>query len=206
MATPPTTSHVDFDVRTNLRPIMDELKAVEPRLATNFRRALRQTGDAVIQKQVEILRSEPVGGVVLSRTYAWLPGRSRGGYRRGPRAKELGGARLISVEAQAAARSRHTGLRDEVAANLTTRVSAPASGKGASVRVKSTRPFWGSKALNAKTWRHRVFPQPGRRETWVMQHGNQYFTRGGYAGRPIAQGLIINAINDATLPLSKPTT
>lgn len=193
-----------FDIKTNLRATIEDLKAISPKLATDMRRALRATGAAIIERQQEILASEPVGGVV-SKTRYTLPQQRRGGYRRGPRTKELGGARIVSVESQASARSYHTGLRAQVAANLTTQVRTPTTGRGAAVRVASIRPSWANKALNAKKWRHPVF-RPKGTPPFVEQAGNQYFARGAAAGIIEAREALYAVVEDAAkLIKSHPT-
>jgi hypothetical protein len=183
----------EFDVRSNLRPLIQDMKAISPKLATGFRKSLRETGNAIIERQQEILRTEPVGGVVTSTRYSLAQRNRRGGYRRGPRARELGGARIVSVDSRASSRERGRGLRASVAANLTTRVSTPASGRGASVRVASRTPAWSNKALNAKKWRHPVFGRPER----IEQAGNQYFQRGAKAGVIEARAALLALVEDA---------
>jgi len=189
-----SSSAESFDVRSNLPAIMQDLKRISPKLATGTRAALKDAGQSIIQHQQEILFSESVGGVVSKKTYSGPRPNSRGGYRRGPRARELGGARLISVEAAASARGYHTGLRDQMAANLKTQVRTPRTGRGAAVRVASKKPFWFNKALNAKTWRHPLF---GNRNGWVVQSGNQYFRRGAKEGVVEARNSIIAVVEEA---------
>lgn len=188
-----SSSDASFDIKSNLRPLVDQLKEISPKLATDTRRALRDTGASIIQKQQEILRTEPVGGVVSKTTYSLSMPNRRGGYRSGPKKRTLAGARIISIESQASARGRSTGLRESVAANLTTQVRTPRTGRGASVRVASTRPYWASKALNAKKWRH----QAGTSGRYVEQAGNQYFQRGAEAGVVEAREAIFQVVEDA---------
>lgn len=182
-----------FDIRHNLGPILDDLKEISPKLATGTRRELRGVGQSVITAQQAILRGEPVGGVVSKTTYSIPRVSRRGGYRRGPRARELGGARIVSVESQASARQRSRGLRASVAASLKTAVRTPRTGRGASVRVQSSRPYWANKALNAKKWRHPVFGG----SAWIEQAGNQYFTRGAAIGASEAQEALYRVVDEA---------
>jgi hypothetical protein len=181
-----------LDVRSNIKPVLADLAAISPAFATNTRRALRQTGEAVIGIQREILESEPVGGVVTSTRYSLARPSARGGYRRGPRARELAGARIVKVESRGAERGRSSGLRRSAAENLTTKVSTPKT-RSASVRVASRRPYWANKALNAKKWRHRIFGTEARLE----QAGNQYFTRGARAGGAIAREALAKVVDEA---------
>jgi len=189
-----SSSGGSFDVRSNLAPIMQDLKRISPKLATGTRAALKDAGLSIIQHQQEILFNEPVGGVVSKKTYSRSRGNARGGYRRGPRARELGGARLISAEAAASARGYRKGLREQVAANLGTQVRTPRTGRGAAVRVASKKARWANKALNAKTWRHPLF---GNRNGWVEQAGNQYFSRGAKVGVVEARESIISVVEEA---------
>lgn len=182
-----------YDIRHNLGPILADLKEISPKLATGTRRELRGVGQSVIIAQQAILRGEPVGGIVSKTTYAIPRTQRRGGYRRGPRARELGGARIVSVESQAAARQRSRGLRASVAANLKTAVRTPRTGRGAAVRVTSARPYWANKALNAKKWRHPVFGG----SSWVEQAGNQYFTRGAAIGAEEAREALYRVVDEA---------
>ncbi len=198
-----SSSAESFDVRSNLRPLIDDLKAIDPKLATGTRRALRDTGDSIIQHQQEILFNEPVGGVVSKTSYTLARGSARGGYRRGPRVRELGGARIISVTSAASARGYHTGLRDQVAANLGTQVRTPRTGRGSSVRVASKKPHWANKALNANKWRHPLF---GNTAVRVEQAGNQYFQRGAKAGVVEARESIMAVVEEAAKSIkSHPT-
>ncbi len=186
-----------YDVKTNLRGIVDDLKQISPKLATDMRRSLRGTGESIITEQRSILASVPVGAAVSRTRYSLANRNRRGGYRRGPRVRELGGARIIGLEAQASARGYHTGLRDQVAANLTTKVGTPRTGRGASVRVASGKPFWGNKALNSKKWRHPIFA-PSKTPPFAEQAGNQYFQRGVAGGIIEARQALIDVVDDAT--------
>ncbi len=183
----------EFDVRSNLGPLIKDMKAISPKLVKGFRKSLHDAAKVIIERQEEILRTEPVGGVVTRTRYSLAAGNRRGGYRRGPRARELGGARIISVDSRASSRERGRGLRASVAANLTTRVTAPPSGRGAKARVASRTPAWSNKALNAKKWRHPVF---GRSER-IEQAGNQYFQRGARAGVIEARAALLALVEDA---------
>lgn len=185
-------SERDFDVRSNIKPVLADLAAISPHLATNTRRALRGTGDAIIGIQRGILASEPVGGVVTSKRYTASRPSARGGYRRGPRARQLAGARLLSVDSRRSTRNRSTGLRARVASNLVTKVSTPKT-RRTSVRVASRRPYWANKALNAKTWRHPIFGTDARLE----QAGNQYFVRGAREGAGLSRAALQVVVEDA---------
>ncbi|MCB2413649.1 hypothetical protein LGT39_12420 [Demequina sp. TTPB684] len=185
-----------YDVKTNLRAVVDDLKAISPKLARDMRRSLRETGESIIEEQQSILASVPVGATVSRTRYTMAQPSRRGGYRRGPRARQLAGARIIGLDAQASARGYHTGLRDQVASNLTTQVRTPRTGRGAAVRVASAKPFWGNKALNAKTWEHPVFAPRGTRP-YAKQAGNQYFQRGVAGGIVEAREALIAVVDEA---------
>jgi hypothetical protein len=194
-----------FDIKTNLGPILADLKAINPKLVTGVRKALKASGDAIIEKQREILETKPVGGVVVKTRYT-LPSQGRGGYRRGPRVKELGGARIVSVESKRSSIGYSRGLRDEVAANLTTSLTGLTSARGASVRVKSRHPFWANKALNAKKWRHPVFRASGL-PPFVEQAGDEYFKLGVQLGIVKAREELLAVVEDAVRTIKDhPTT
>lgn len=187
------SSDQTFEVRTNLRPLLEDLKQINPKLATGTRRALREAGDSIIARQRAILASVPVGGVVSKTTYTKSMANRRGGVRSGANKNKLAGARIISIESQASARGYHTGLREQAAANLTTRVTTPRSGRGASVRVASAKPSWINKALNSKKWRHPTFGHA----PYVEQAGNQYFSTGVKSGIVEAREAIMQVVEDA---------
>lgn len=186
----------DVEVRTNLPTTLARLKQIDVKRARETRRALRGVGLAIIEHQQRIVTQEPVGGVVTKTRYTAARPSSRGGYRRGPRARELGGARIVSVESRRSDRGQSTELRQRVAQNLVTRVSTPQ--KGASVRVTTRRPFWGSKALNARKWRHPVFGS----DAWVEQAGNQYFARGAELGVDKAREELFRVVDEANALVS----
>ena len=184
----------DFNVRTNLPGIIADLKKISPALARETRRALRAAGDAAIAEQKRILLGEPVGGVVTAKQYTRAMASRRGGYRRGPLANKLGGARLVGVTQQSGSRTRSQGTRQKVAASLTTRVTT--GKRGGSVKVRATLPGPMDAAFNSRTWRHPVYKQAGQ-PPFVEQAGNQYFTRGAKAGAEEARRAMFDALEVA---------
>lgn len=185
----------DFDIKTNLPALLADLKQISPVLARETRRALKEAGDATIAEQTRILMGEPVGGVVTAKQYTRENmANRRGGYRRGPLAGQLGGARLVGVTQRSGTRTRSQGTRQKVAASLKTTVT---TGKRAGrVKVRATLPGPMDAAFNAKSWRHPVFRRSGV-PPFVEQAGNEYFTRGAKAGAEAARRAMFDAIEVA---------
>jgi len=184
----------DFDIKTNLPALLADLKQISPVVARETRRALREAGDATIAEQKRILLGEPVGGVVTAKQYTRAMPSRRGGYRRGPLAGQLGGARLVGVTQRSGTRSRSQGTRQKVAASLKTTVTT--GKRGGSVKVRATLPGPMDAAFNAKSWRHPVFKHSGE-PPFVEQAGNQYFTRGARAAAEAARRAMFDAIEVA---------
>lgn len=184
-----------FNIKTNLGPVLADLKAISPKIATGYRRAMRQAGDAVITGAREALANKPVGGVVTKTTYSLRNPSRPGGVRTGPRAKALAGARIVAVESRAAAKSRSRGTRATIASQMKTRVSISQK-RGASVKVQTTTPGSIDVAFNAKTWRHPVFRSRGT-APFVEQAGNQFFQEGIRAGGRKARAVLQQTVADA---------
>jgi hypothetical protein len=184
----------DFEVRTNLPALMADLKQISPVLWRETRAALREAGDAAHAEQLRILLGEPVGGVVSAKQYTWSMPNRRGGYRRGPLAAKLGGARLEGVTQQAGTRTRSQGTRQKVAGSL--KVGLTMGKRGGNVKVRATLPGPMDAAFNAKTWRHPVFRRSGQ-PPFVEQAGNEYFTRGAKAGAEASRRAMFDAIEVA---------
>jgi hypothetical protein len=152
-----------FDIRSNLRQVLADLKEFDPTLATEVRKRLRASGDAAIAAMSTIL-DEDTGGVVTGKTHRL------GTDRRGR-------VHLVvdRINTRAATRSRSTGARAEIKRGLKLKVT---TGKArTSVRLTTTGGAL-RKAMNTRSWRHPVFKDP---DTWVEQPGSQYFNRGVYS-------------------------
>lgn len=164
-----------FDIKSNLRQVLADLKELDPKLATEVRKRLRASGDAAIAAMGAIL-DEDAGGVVTGKTHRL------GTDRRGR-------AHLVvdQINSRAAWRSRSTGARKEIKRGLRLKVS---TGKArTSVRLAATSGAL-RRPMNKRSWRHPVFDDPN---TWVEQPGSQYFNRAVYSE---AKNLR-NAVEDA---------
>ncbi len=157
------TAAAGFDIKSNLRQVLADLKEFDPKLATEVRKRLRASGDAAIAAMGAIL-DEDAGGVVTGKTHRL------GTDRRGR-------VHLVvdKINSRAANRSRSTGAREEIKRGLKLKVT---TGKArTSVRLTTTSGAL-RKAMNKRSWRHPVFDDPN---TWVEQPGNQYFNRAVYS-------------------------
>lgn len=179
-----------FDIRTNIPAVLDDLAALDKKLVAGLRRSLRDAGDSIIDRQRDILATESPG-TLTRRQYAKAQPSRRGGYRRGALAKALAGARLARVEgAESTGRSKHQ-TRKTIADGLVTRLSNNRK-RGASVRV-ATKSGSPAKAFNQKIIRHRVFGT----NVWAAQKGLQYFSRGVAVGMVESRTRMEQAIKDA---------
>lgn len=169
------STEADFDIRSNLRQVLADLKGFDPALAREVRKMLRHAGDDAINAMKAVL-DEPPPGVVTGKTYA------KSKDARGRKRRQVSG-----VTTRGANRSRSTGARRKVAAGIKMRVT---TGKSrTTVRIVSTT---GSlhRMYNARTWRHPVF---GNREEWVEQAGTRYFTRGAFGQAQHTYGRLLEA-------------
>ncbi len=166
---------VGFDIKSNLRQVLEDLKKFDPALAKQVRKQMVSSGNAAIAAMAAIL-DEDAGGVVTSKSHKF------GTDRRGR-------THLVvdKINSRAATRSRSTGAREEIKRGLKLKVT---TGKArTSVRLTTTSGAL-RKAMNKKSWRHPVFNDPS---TWVEQPGDQYFNRAVYSE---AKNLR-NAVEDA---------
>lgn len=169
----------NFDIRTNLRQVMNLLKEYEPKLSTEIRRRMRQSGDSMITAMGDLL-DEYDGGVVTGKTYSRQLDRS--GKRR----------RMVDqVNTREANRARSRGSREEIKAGLKTRVSTGV--RRTSIRVTASKGEL-KRSLNTKSWRHPVFDGEAQ---WVEQPGNQYFNSGAYSEAQNLKEALEDAIHDA---------
>jgi hypothetical protein len=162
---------IDFDIKSNLRGLLTDLKEFDPQLATVVRKQLRAAGDDAIKAMGDILDAEGKGGVVTG--FTRITGRdSRGRMRLNQRDK------VITREAN---RSRSRGTREEIKRGLKLKVTAGTS--RTTVRLATTKGDLRG-AMNRRSWRH---PSFGGRGPWVEQPGSRYFNRGAY-GEPGSPG------------------
>lgn len=169
-----------FDIRSNLRQVLTDLKEIDPALARGIRKKLRASGDRAVAAMKQILEEEG-GGVVTGKTHAL-------GVDRLGRAR----IRVKGLKVRDANRSRSTGARKEVESGLSLRVTAGKS--RTSVRLVSAKGAL-RKPLNKKSWRHPVFAS--RDAKWVEQPGNQYFNRGAFSEMKQLKNDLEDAIREA---------
>lgn len=152
---------VGFEVQTNLRQVLAQLKEFEPKLATAVRRDLRHSADEAIAGMKQILDDAPTG-VVTGKTHAM--GTDRLGRKR---------LRVASLTVSDANRARSVGAREAIKKGLKVQVST--GKRSTTIRLTTGGSAALRKAMNRKSWRHQVFNDP---ETYVEQPGSQYFNRG----------------------------
>lgn len=177
----------EIDVRSNLGPVLADLKEISAKLARDVRRDIRSSGDTMITESRRALDGGDVAKVVTVTTYRRRgPGEgTRGGYRRGPRARALGGQVIDQIEVRNA-RHKHekTDAIAEVKKGLVTRISISKT-RGARVRMQTTKGEL-KRALNMKKFRHPVYAEQGsewyQNGPWIEQRGAEYFKRGVTAG------------------------
>ncbi|HUX70574.1 MAG TPA: hypothetical protein VMV41_08710 [Cellulomonadaceae bacterium] len=168
-----------FDIKSNLREVLDDLKKFDPVLAKEVRKRLVASGNAAIAAMGAIL-DEDAGGVVTSKTH-----------RLGTDRRGRGHLVVDKVNTRAANRSRSTGARQEIKRGLKLKVT---TGKNrTSIRLTTTSGAL-RKAMNKKSWRHPVFNDP---DTWIEQPGSQYFNRGFYSEAKNLRNAMEDAVQTA---------
>lgn len=167
---------IEVLIASNIRQILLDLKELDPKLARETRRKLRQSGDETISEMRAEL-SKPSPGVVTQRIV-----------RRSRRADGTGQMRyrLQGVVTTGARGSGRRGSRAAIAAGLKTRVVMGQSRQ--SIRITGAGdPF--ARSYNMTSWRHPVFlvgRERGARAgidagelrkgaAWVEQGGVPYF-------------------------------
>ena len=157
---------LSFDIETpDLRGLLDGLKEIDPKLATNLRRELRKSGDQVIEEQKKILAGRParVGGS-SKKLRLIKPKNGDRPYFAFRTTYQPGDTREGGV----------SNLRDKIAAGLRTRVTTGKSRQ--SVEIKTTGPRNGGYNM-ARVWQKAQFRHPvfGDSNTWSTQFGQSYF-------------------------------
>jgi len=149
----------------NLREILTEIRAVDPKLANNLRREWRRAGDEILAAQRAALAKRPpkVGG--SSKQLRLI--RPRG------RRKPYLAFRRIYKEGDTRA-SGESQLRAKIAGGL--RVRTIASTRRQAIEFTSSGPRKGG-ANMARVFEKRLFRHPvfGRPDEWVPQFGQPYF-------------------------------
>lgn len=170
----------------NIREALAKAKEIGPAVQRNLRRNLRGVGDGIIKDQRAILDGAK-------------PGNARKAGMRVKKVKRGGSGkaylRAVNVyKAEAAGRSRSTGMRQRVKASLKTRVVAGATRSGISVRADKSVGGVMVKGWNKRVIRHPVF---GNKETFVTQFGQPYWWEPIQRGRIDAKEKALRAIDDA---------
>jgi hypothetical protein len=169
----------------NLREVLAKAKAISPAVVRNLRRNLRGVGDDIIKDQQAILSGA-------------LPGNAKKAGMKVRKIKRKGGKsylRAVNVyKAEAAKRSRSTGMRSRVKASLKTRVVAGTTRSGISIRADKSVGGVMVKGWNKKVLRHPVF---GNKETFVSQFGQPFWWDPIKQGQLQAKEKALAAINDA---------
>lgn len=160
---------LEFNLETpDLKRLLAQIKELNPKLATDLRRELRQSGDAIISEQRKILAGPKPGRVRVSGS-AYRLIRPKNG------AKPYLAKRNTYEEYEAGNRSR--GMRQKISAGLRTVVSTGKTRNGVTIRTsKSKAPM--SIVYQSKRFRHPVFASEslgGHSGAWVYQRGMPYF-------------------------------
>ena len=155
---------VDVDIEyPDLHALISALKDVDPKLATNFRRELRASGDIIIAEQRRVLAQRPGRIRRSGKTLRLIQSRGKKPYF----------AFRNTYSSDAPREGGVSNLRDKIAAGLKTRVTA--TDKRQSIEIRTSGPRQGGYNL-ARVWqksrfRHPIF-QTGQ---WMDQAGQPYF-------------------------------
>lgn len=157
---------LSFDIETpDLRGLLDGLKEIDPKLATNLRRELRRSGEQIIAEQKKVLSGRPPRvGSSTKKLRLISPRNGDRPYFAFRTTYQPGDTRTGGV----------SNLRDKIAAGLRTRVS---TGKNRqSIEVKTTGPRNGGFNM-ARVWQSAQFRHPvfGNTNDWSTQFGQPYF-------------------------------
>ncbi|MBW9094641.1 hypothetical protein JNB62_13170 [Microbacterium jejuense] len=156
----------EFDIETpRLKEVIDRLKAINPKLATNLRRELRASGEEIIAAQrAELAKRPPRVGSSQKKLRLITPRNGDKPYFAFRRTYQPGDTREGGV----------SNLRDQIAAGLRTRVVTAASRDG--VEVKTNGPRVGGSNM-ARVWQSKEFRHPvfGNDSEWAVQFGSPYF-------------------------------
>ena len=154
-----------FDVESpNLRELIEQVKAADPKLATGMRRALRETGGVIIAEQRAILAGAKPGSI-----------RVVGSRQRLVVNKRTGRARFVKrniYETGSEHTGASTGLREAIAKGLVTRLTAGQTVQA--LRIKSTGPRDDGYNM-ARVWQKARFRHPVFGHGWTWQQGQPYF-------------------------------
>lgn len=154
-----------------LKGFLDHVKGVDPTLARDLRRELRSSGDDIIAEQRAILRGPRPGSIRKTGQKLKLIVPSDGG-------RPYIAKRNVFEYGSASSRAS-TGMREQIADGLHTRVTTGARRQSITVRTNS------AKAPLSRVWEKKRFRAPnfGSRTAWHDQRGQPYFwlpVKGGY--------------------------
>lgn len=156
---------LSFEIdKPDLRGALAALKDIDPKLATNLRRELRESGEDIISQQRRALSKRPPRVAGASRKLQLIkPRNGRKPYWAFRTTYQPGDEREGGV----------SHLRDKIASGLRTRVTTGKTRQGVEVRTTGPR----NEGVNmARVWQKRQFRHPvfgtGR---WSTQFGQDYF-------------------------------
>lgn len=165
---------VGFEMEVpDLRSLLADMKAFDPKLATGLRKGLRAVGGVVIAEQRAALAGPKPGKIRKTgsrlRTIKSKDGR-----------KTYKALRNVYDEGSDGGEASSRKLRDVIGAGLRVSIVAGKSRQG--VQIKTTGPNVGganmARVYQAKTFRHPVFADASKsssRWVWVYQRGVPYF-------------------------------
>lgn len=181
----------EFTLETpDLRSFMARVREFSPKLATEVRRELRRSGDSIIAAQRAILAGPTPGPIrkVGSEYRLVIPKGGRKPYLAKRNVYETGEGRA----------SGGTGMRDQIAAALSTRVATGKTRQGVQVRTSRSR------APMSVTWQARVFRARNfGRDDRHDQQGQPYFFEPIRVGQEAARNRINEVLADALEQLAK---
>jgi hypothetical protein len=180
-----------FDLESpDLKATLDYIKSRSPIMARNLRRELRKSGEEIIDAQKAELDKPLPGNVRVSgkRLALIRPKNGRKAYF---------AVRNIYQD-QATGRGGHTGLRDNIKAGLSTRVTTGKTRNGISIRSGGPNRDGFKMAIvwQSSKFRHPVFNERGV-GPYVFQKGQPYFWSPIQNRLVVVRQRVADAINDA---------
>jgi len=156
---------LSFEIdKPDLRGTLGALKDIDPKLATNLRRELRESGEDIISEQRRALTKRPPRVAGASRKLTLIkPKNGRKPYWAFRTTYQPGDPREGGV----------SHLRDKIAAGLRTRVTTGKTRQGVEVRTTGPR----NDGYNmARIWQKKQFRHPIFNSShWATQFGQDYF-------------------------------
>lgn len=175
----------------DLRSLFADLKAVSPKITTNLRRDLRDTGSDIIAAQRRILTGSLPGPIrKVSSGYKMVYPRGRKPYLRIVNTYETGEGSEGGVD----------DLRSKIRAGLKTRITSTA--KRSSIQIQTTGPKNDGYNM-AKVWQSKRFRHPIFGLGWMDQQGQPFFWKPAYDGTEDMQRKVQSILDTAVATLSK---